>query len=394
MNRVPLELLMHMPQITCPYCRNTIGLNERREIDQELILGELKSGPKRFTDLYYATHLSRKTLSLRLKALCEARTIAKKEGCYHLNGAYPHRGGKNMFIRNMGRNFSIATKNLRIIALLTLWLIPTAALTYALTTRPAEIRVVLQPPIASFSVSPNPQPNIGWEVQGGKVICGITTMTFDAHASAARPDGHIVEYRWKFGDSGEGTGVTTTHVYSSPGAYVVTLTVIDDSQLTHAASKEVVAYSQPTATVYLSDIPENPQAGSDIIVYIAVADINDLYGWQAGLTFNPNALQCLSFEKGENPPDIDEETTLIYHEGIFEGSPGGTTWIQPTIDNMLGETSPAGCALIGNATPASGSDMLAKVTFKVLSLDSFNLKLTDVMLVDKETNEIPVVVGN
>jgi len=298
-----------------------------------------------------------------------------------------------MFIKNIGKGFSVATRNLRIIALLLLLLAPTAALIYALETRPAEIKVVLQPPIASFNVSLESEPNVGWEVEGAKVIVGVTTVTFDAHSSTA-PNGHVSQYIWDFGDGSSGTGVSTTYVYSWPGTYVVRLTVIDDAHLSDTASREVVVYSQPTARIYLSGVPENLGVDSTITVYILVADIDGLYGWQAGLTFNPDALECLSFEKGESSPNIDLNTTLVYGEGIFEGTQGATMWLQPRIDNKLGYTSPAGCTLIGDVAPASGSGMLAKVTFKVLSSSSFNLKLTDVMLTDKDSAEIPVIVSN
>jgi PKD repeat protein len=382
-----------MPQITCPFCGNTIGLNERREIDHKLILDALKSGPKRFTDLYHTTHLSRKTLTLRLKDLCETKTVVKHDGRYCLNGAYRHRGGREMFIKNIGKGFSVATRNLRIIALLLLWLTPTATLIYALETHPAEIKVVLQPPIASFNVSPKSEPNVGWEVEGAKVIAGVTTVTFDAYSSTD-PDGHISQYIWDFGDGNLGTGVSTTYVYSCPGTYVVRLTVIDDAHLSGTASREVVVYSQPTTRIYLSGVPENLEVDSAITVYILVADVDGLYGWQAGLTFNPNALECLSFEKGDSSPHLETNITLFYDEGIFKETQGATMWFQPRIDNELGYISPAGCTLIRGLAPASGSGILAKATFKVLSSSSFNLKLTDVMLIDKDSTEIPVIVSN
>ena len=43
--------------------------------------------------------------------------------------------------------------------------------------------------------------------------------------SGSGSSGTIIEYIWDFGDGSYATGVTATHSYSSPGAYMVTLTV-------------------------------------------------------------------------------------------------------------------------------------------------------------------------
>ena len=75
-----------MPQIRCPNCGLTISMKNRKEIDLELITHAVQSSPKTFTYLLHATKLPRKTLSLRLKELCEGGMILKREGVYMLNG--------------------------------------------------------------------------------------------------------------------------------------------------------------------------------------------------------------------------------------------------------------------------------------------------------------------
>jgi hypothetical protein len=52
-----------------------------------------------------------------------------------------------------------------------------------------------------------------------------TTVVFDATNSS--DDEGIVTYEWDFGDDTTGTGAVTTHTYTTPGTYVVTLTVED-----------------------------------------------------------------------------------------------------------------------------------------------------------------------
>jgi uncharacterized cupredoxin-like copper-binding protein/N-acetylneuraminic acid mutarotase len=49
--------------------------------------------------------------------------------------------------------------------------------------------------------------------------------SFDASASS--DDVAIVSYEWDFGDGTTGTGETTTHIYTDPGTFTVTLTVRD-----------------------------------------------------------------------------------------------------------------------------------------------------------------------
>jgi len=384
--------MMRMPQITCPYCGHTVGLSERREIDHELILGILKSGPKRFTDLYHATHLSRKTLSLRLKELRDAKSVDKKEGYYCLNGAYLHHSGKSMFVKSMGRSFSIATRNLRIVVLVLLWLIPTGAMAYALMTRPAEVKVVSQPPTAVFSVLPETLTGVGWEVEESKIIIETTDVRFDA-SSSSDTDGQISQYIWNLGDGSSASGVLVTHIYSTPGSYVVGLTVIDNAGLEDTAYRSLTVYAQPTTRIFLH-VPENYGVGSIIEVSIVVKDVSGLFGWQSGLTFNPNALECLKFEKGDSQP-IVYEGVYIYSEGLFSGTSGATTWQQPRIDNEIGDIHLAGATLMGDSESYSGpGGEVAKITFKVLSLSDFNLKLYDVILCAKDTSEIPVLVGN
>jgi PKD repeat protein len=70
-----------------------------------------------------------------------------------------------------------------------------------------------QPPVAAFAATPG--------------VAGATSV-FDASASAD-PDGTIARYDWAFGDgSTASAGAVTTHTYSAPGTYHVTLAETDD----------------------------------------------------------------------------------------------------------------------------------------------------------------------
>lgn len=86
-----------MPQIQCPNCGTTINLENRRTIDFNLILRAVQKKPRTFTELLHITHLPRKTLSLRLKALCKSGGIKKEEeGGYRSNGWSPNMRGEKM----------------------------------------------------------------------------------------------------------------------------------------------------------------------------------------------------------------------------------------------------------------------------------------------------------
>jgi len=82
-----------MPQVRCPNCGLTINLENRKQLDINLITNAVNRRGKSFTDLLHVTKLPRKTLSLRLKELCRTGVLTKSEGVYELNGGYEKKGG-------------------------------------------------------------------------------------------------------------------------------------------------------------------------------------------------------------------------------------------------------------------------------------------------------------
>ncbi len=81
-------MVSNVPQIRCPNCGLTISLENRKETDVDLITRTVRGGVKSFTQLLRTTKLPRKTLSLRLKELCEDGALVKRDGGYALNGHY------------------------------------------------------------------------------------------------------------------------------------------------------------------------------------------------------------------------------------------------------------------------------------------------------------------
>ena len=65
-------------------------------------------------------------------------------------------------------------------------------------------------------------------------------ITFDGSLSYDPDGGDITSWYWDFGDGTNGTGETTTHYYSNPGAYNITLTVKDDQGYTNTYETTVI----------------------------------------------------------------------------------------------------------------------------------------------------------
>ncbi len=115
-------------------------------------------------------------------------------------------------------------------------------------------------------------------------------ITFDGSGSSDS-DGTITNYTWDFGDGTTGYGETTTHAYSSPGNYSVTLTVKDDE----GASDDDESYaiiSQPNLPP-TDPIVNGPENGTQNTEYNFTAqstdlDINDtiqyIFEWGDGET--------------------------------------------------------------------------------------------------------------
>jgi PKD repeat protein len=87
-----------------------------------------------------------------------------------------------------------------------------------------------QQPVANFTFSPS-SPRVG------------TLLSFDATVSIPPPGRTIARHEWNFGDNSPvlaGVEPRPTHTYGAAGAYVVTLTVIDSSNVRSVAVTKTV----------------------------------------------------------------------------------------------------------------------------------------------------------
>jgi PKD repeat protein len=262
------------PQITCPYCGNTIGLENRKEVDFEKIMDALGKSPRTFTQLLTMTNLPRKTLSIRLRELCASGSITK-DGGYHLNRSIVSSNGtlrKRNGNGKMNQTILHIKKNVQWIPVaLIICLIVVAFGSAIMITPPAPSSS--QAPTASFFYTPSS------DVAAGK------TLTFDAAYSSAS-NGPITEYTWQFGDDSPlAYGEVVTHAFAAQGVYTVTLAVADTHGLT-SSTQETVDVSAALAN------------SAPISISFAISPNPNLIkvGWENAwivdktLTFNASAL--------------------------------------------------------------------------------------------------------
>ncbi|HUW23186.1 MAG TPA: PKD domain-containing protein [bacterium] len=72
------------------------------------------------------------------------------------------------------------------------------------------------------------------------------TVSFDGSQSTS-PNGDIVSYEWDFGDGSTSTGMKTSHIFTSPGEYTVTLTVTDVYGVKDESQTHIIVFQKEFA---------------------------------------------------------------------------------------------------------------------------------------------------
>ena len=132
----------------------------------------------------------------------------------------------------------------------------------------------------------------------------------------------------------------------------------------------------PPANIYVTPPTSTVETINDTFkINITISDVNLLTSWQAGVSFNPDVLECLAFEEGHFLSSVG--TTVAERLGA-----------DAEIDNFLGEVAPANCSLTDPSLSVNGTGTLAVVTFKAKDYGMSILNVTDVMLLDVNDEEI------
>jgi hypothetical protein len=146
----------------------------------------------------------------------------------------------------------------------------------------------------------------------------------------------------------------------------------------------VNADAQSSATVFLD--PSSIRAdviGETIIVNVNVSNVVNLFGWQAGVTFNPEVLNCVDYREGEF---LNRSATRSVNPS------NGTVWCgvlrQPRWNNSEGIVYYHGCSVLGPVPGVDGSGQLGYLVFKVVGIGVSDLHLTDVVLVNPKVEDI------
>lgn len=105
------------------------------------------------------------------------------------------------------------------------------------------------------------KPTAAWSepksTNGGTLSLGAGLIPFDGSASTSSPRGHILRYRWTFGDDGTSSdSMRVYHRFTRPGHHVVTLVVTDGGLASDPYKVTVVIPPAPPTAVI--DPPGNP----------------------------------------------------------------------------------------------------------------------------------------
>ena len=160
-------------------------------------------------------------------------------------------------------------------------------------------------------------------------------VSFDG-SSSSDPDGTVVAWAWDFGDGSSGAGSAASHTYSTPGAYVTTLTVTDDRGGSDSGTVSILVNeppTPPTITTHPSD--QSAPEGQTATFTVAATGTEPLgYQWQKDGTEIAGAIQ-LSYT---TPPATQADDGSSYRCVVT--NPGGSDTSNAAVLTVVDGTPP------------------------------------------------------
>ena len=109
----------------------------------------------------------------------------------------------------------------------------------------------------SLMLSTNRFPTARFSPEPETTEAGVQVL-FDATASADE-DGTIEQFRWEFDDGARATDSITAHTFQLPGAYDVSLTVVDDEGGTGSIARTIVILEPPEGAEQEEEEEQKPE---------------------------------------------------------------------------------------------------------------------------------------
>lgn len=215
------------------------------------------------------------------------------------------------------------------------------------------------------------------------------SVSFDATPSEDS-DGTIVDYHWDFGDGTTGSGVTTTHVYTSAGSYDVVLTVTDDDDATDTDNGSVTAY-EPVVPPSITSHPQDSTVDE---------------GQTGTFTVTASGTAPLAYQWRKNGSDIAGATSATYTTPPTVMSDNGSTYLCVVSNSAGSDTSNPATLTVLDATaptvvstvPEDGATKVARsvqpqVTFSE-AMNGSTITASTVQLLDPSGQPVAQAAGS
>jgi parallel beta-helix repeat protein len=117
---------------------------------------------------------------------------------------------------------------------------------------PVQMTITIQ-----RNMSGNPNNQAPHAYPGGPYTCSVHQVVSFNGSLSFDEEGTIIGF-WNFGDNTTGNGLITTHTYTSPGTYTVTLTVTDEDGMSSTAATSAIitqsgSQSNPLSGFFIAD---------------------------------------------------------------------------------------------------------------------------------------------